>query len=435
MATFGLNFHGTTRTSTTSNTAHYSSDEGYSFYQETTRTDKHPTHSTGKPWFVIHMGPPKTATTTIEQEMTAYADYLQKDNYVYLGKYYHQTKKRHPILETLRSVACQGQVYRARRDQKDQPRCWTQMLDQLKEFKGKNLLLSDEEFGFKWSRTIKEGDTPIDWISLFRDISQDWNIVAVIGYRRLAEWLPSARQQNDRWYRGRADDRLVQWPPVGEHLGALFPDILSYPQVAQDGRPPYYWFEYFTDDIIQNMEAYSVPYRMFNLHEKNIGLRTNFICNAVPDARVTCAQSRFDDESGENLQANPGRSDSLFYDAIATKAADMKLIDKSKYSRHEVTTALQYYHEVVKNATAKELPLECPSEDELLALLDASLAKEFDLKWLMPSLSEEEHIDAFWKTVEKQTYCWVDTTEVLYSDEWREVFSKINEYVQPDSGM
>lgn len=39
-----------------------------------------------KPYFILHVGPPKTATTTLQTEMTKYGEQLDRDNYVYLGQ-------------------------------------------------------------------------------------------------------------------------------------------------------------------------------------------------------------------------------------------------------------------------------------------------------------------------------------------------------------
>lgn len=39
-----------------------------------------------RPYFILHVGPPKTATTTLQTEMTKYGKQLRQDNYVYLGQ-------------------------------------------------------------------------------------------------------------------------------------------------------------------------------------------------------------------------------------------------------------------------------------------------------------------------------------------------------------
>lgn len=44
-----------------------------------------------KPKLVIHIGPHKTASTTLQTDLTYYQDILRLDNYKYLGRYYHPT--------------------------------------------------------------------------------------------------------------------------------------------------------------------------------------------------------------------------------------------------------------------------------------------------------------------------------------------------------
>lgn len=39
-----------------------------------------------RPYFIFHVGPPKSATTTFQTEMTRYRKHLTKDNYNYLGQ-------------------------------------------------------------------------------------------------------------------------------------------------------------------------------------------------------------------------------------------------------------------------------------------------------------------------------------------------------------
>ena len=45
-----------------------------------------PPHQRDRPYFVFHIGPPKTATTSFQWAMTRYKDVLPRDSYHYLGQ-------------------------------------------------------------------------------------------------------------------------------------------------------------------------------------------------------------------------------------------------------------------------------------------------------------------------------------------------------------
>lgn len=384
-----------------------------------------------KPWFVIHLGPPKTATTTLETEMTNFIHTLGQDNYLYLGKFYPFTKtlgKRHRILEILRDLKCQEERRKSRKT-----KCWNEMMELLKPLRGTNIFLSDEEFGFRWT-DFPEGESPIDWISLQKDIGKHWNILAIIGYRRLHEWIPSARQQNDRWFKGRRNRRIMDWPSPhgkGSHLSPLFPMVLEYPQISGNDVTPKFWFHYFTDDILRNLQNYRIPYKMFHMYHKE-PLRSFFLCNILPDAPLSCAESRRLDLVREEMRANPAQTESLYYDAVATHAAARGWVDTVHFTRHEAAEVLQLYQETERNGTAYDLPQKCPSTDELNLLLRASMEKE---RRLMPELPEADLMASFQISIKKSKYCWVDTETILDDPVWQAVIqSRLADRTAPKEG-
>ena len=390
---------------------------------------------TGKPWFVIHLGPPKTATTTIETEMTKFFDTLQLDNYVYLGKFYpyaKYNKKRDEALSILRTTSCMKRVYDARvNGSMHRPPCWNDFLKEMNQYKGKNVLLSDEEFGFRWFN-MDGGMTPLDWKTLMRDLKH-WNVIAVVGYRRLVDWFPSAKQQNDRWFAGRKSKRIKFFPPKGQHLKPLFPEVLSYPQITgEDPEPPNkkLWFHYFAHDIIENLKAFDVPYRIFNMHEEGIELRSNFLCNILPNAPRSCKESLKQDAEGSNLVANQEKSFSLYYDRLATEAAERNYFRTENRVRHVVAEQFMSFHNKAMGQSIDDLPVICPSSDEANTLLEASLRME---KRIMGDrLSAHDHRVAFQKNMENRKYCWIDVEEALRDARWQRLYEYIERQNTPD---
>lgn len=168
-----------------------------------------------------------------------------------------------------------------------------------------------------------------------------------------------------------------------------------------------------SDYLIESIGKY-FPYRILNFHGGK--LRTNFLCDIVPNAPASCALSRSMDQFPE-AKANPEQT--LFYDAIVTAAADKGWIDKTQYRRPDVAQGLRDYFEKMLKRSPTDLPQSCPPDSELEVLLEASIAKE---KKLMPHLSEDDHRRAFHEAKMKQKFCWIDTERVLEQPELRNYF-------------
>eukprot|EP00977_Amphora_coffeiformis_P013470 scaffold3570_cov227-Amphora_coffeaeformis.AAC.4 len=386
-----------------------------------------------RPYFILHVGPPKSATTTLQTEMSKYGEYLREDNYAYLGQLMKKDAKsifdhwHGPVLRALKNRECQRKVNRARLNGYEWPDCWKNFLGLLKARRdeGRSIIYSEEDFAIKFvGMQGGMGRSPIDWPSLQMALEeQDWEPVIIVGYRRLYEIMPSAKQQWDQWTPN--SDLLVKWPPEGRTLQPLFPDVLSDPRLYDDYEPKWVprtiqWS--YTDHLVRMISPY-LPVRLLNMHDP-LSIRSTFLCRVIPHAPNACRQSQIDDAEQEELHRNEEQS--LFYDRIATEAADRKWFDKSKFSRHQVGLALRDYFENERESNPHNLPLICPNATQLESLLERSLTKEQQI--LTPQVAEsmrDEHIAGFWKAVTKNKFCWIDVNKTLEDPHWRQFFSEI----------
>ena len=391
----------------------------------------HPHLDEDRPYFVLHVGPPKSATTTLQTELTHYNEVLQRDNYVYLGQrmydpesiYHHQHGH---LLTILKDRDCQMAVNEARVNGGPWPPCWQPFLRTLwkRRQEGRSVILSEEMLSVKYADLKGLGRTSVDWPSLKMALeAQGWNPVILIGYRRLYDIMPSAKQQWDRWTK--VNRGLVLWPPQGRTLQPLFPNVLYDPRLY-DGYVPrsmpktIQWS--YTDHLVEMISPH-FPVRLLNIHDP-LSIRSTFLCRVLPHAPNSCEQSQMDDAVYGELHSNS--EESLFYDAITTEAADRGWFDSSRFDRHVVGVALRDYYENERHGHPKDLPLTCPNSTELGILLERSLIKEEQI--LLQQIAEtmrEEHITGFWKAVDKHKFCWIDVDKTLQDRHWRQFFSEI----------
>jgi len=434
-------------------------------------------HAKQKPYFVIHAGAHKTATTTVQTALGQYFKdgVLQQDNYVYLGKFLnpasgHRAERQSAAYTALfGDPTCPGAVqayYYSSQKQQQQPvssrlnnkndstaavqtttttspppSCWEDLLAELDQHEGRNLIVSEEGFGTLWlDKDLwdpKNDGNAANQYSVMRNLERAldgrWEIVVVVAYRRLYEWLPSAKQQLERWHEIKKN--LNQWPGKqgGKVLKPLFPDYaLHHPYVdPQSRRPKGYRY---TSDIVDYFHQHynndnTVTTRILNFHSP-AGVNTELFCRMIPHAPTACATAQ--------RQADPvvnARQSDQAYDRLVTTASQhYGWIDTARYARHDVAVAAQRYHEQRDpGTTVAHLARTCPSRDQLQILLDASLRMEARILFPEPpqgvmeqqrrQKQEQEHRDAFWEAAALHKFCSVDPQAELQKEHWRDFFA------------
>jgi hypothetical protein len=335
------------------------------------------------------------------------------------------------ILDILKNRACMRSVNRARvLNAEAYPQCW-QKLRQLLEWhaeRNQSIILSEENFAIKYTDMLPPlNRTAVDWIALAELLHDlDWQPLVVVGYRRLCEIMPSARQQWDHW--SHANRRLNLWPAHGgRSLAPLFPGILNDTRLGDDyvaTKTPgtIQWSN--TDHLLKTIGPY-MPIRLLNMHEPDVSIRTNLVCQVLPYAPEACRQSQLDDATDPAKHYN--KQESNFYDALATAAADRGWLDIMKHVRHEVVLATREYYEETLQRNPLDLPLTCPPDDQLQVLLERSLVKESQMWPADVAHSwKPAHVASFERLKNSKTYCWIDVKETLATQpHWREFFLSI----------
>lgn len=101
------------------------------------------TETNAKPRMILHVGPPKTATSTLQQQLTLTYQPLLND-FIYLGNRAGLPIPPTRLQTLLLDVNCQVQLDF---NQNNVPSCWHEVIKELDRYRGKNVILSHEDWG------------------------------------------------------------------------------------------------------------------------------------------------------------------------------------------------------------------------------------------------------------------------------------------------
>ena len=397
---------------------------------------------------VLHVGPGKTGTTSLQVDLSSPAmeQALRQDGYWFGGWYYKDAHLRESgefiegkptfssLLDVLREILIPRKVITLRSERQfcstenelqASSSCWSTFRSFLDKESGAHgnasILLSDEPLALRWSPERFADLREI--LSASSERSLPWKSLVVVSYCRFYEWLPSSIYQRNR---KRLQD--TEWPSKGD-LQAL---QQLWPNMATEWRSHHYTF---LDSVADDATSAGVDYQILNIHNKTDSVRTNFLCQILPAAPSSCELSRRMDKARLYSTAkvnvrSPKKVRMLYYDILSTEAAERGLIDKNSFTRTQVREALQEYMEA-KNQS--DFEMYCPTSKELDQLLGQSLALEAAYIWPIavaatsnPEVTlelEAEHRAGFNKMVESQAFCVVDTLAVSSNHELRQFFS------------
>ncbi|GAX19573.1 hypothetical protein FisN_19Hh151 [Fistulifera solaris] len=377
-----------------------------------------------KPLLVLHVGPGKTATTTLQVDLTrpSYEACLAEDDYLYGGRFYLKPSQNSdgkwmegpesfsPPLETLRDILIPAKARNTVSEcSPTRPKCWKALQQQIDDSAGDHhIILSDEPLALRWTpenaKLMKDA---------FRDVR---DILVVIGYRRFFDWLPSSIFQRNR-------KRLVDkhWPSRGE-LAMLDPLWPLLGTSAEAWKERHYTF---TDSLVQATQAASLPHRILNMHDPTMTVSSQFFCQVLPSASSCCQLAANATSSTIMNMRTEEQVHQLYFDTITTAAAAKGWIHKSKYSRPQIREALkEYYHA----RPLKQWSLYCPTEQQLQLLYDQSWRMEQELI-IGPTVDpefryhlEEEHRSSFEGRVREGAFCQLDLKASL--ETFRDFFRK-----------
>lgn len=396
-----------------------------------------PLNTTGNgilPRFVLHVGPPKTGTTAIQNKFgTKYmGKMLRLDNYTYIG--YNtgvlNIQKLLTMNETDGKLTFSNEF----------------MTEVRKEKKLGNNIFGSSEF----LRTPTYNQC-MAWKSMFLDsnvegslIDDQWDLQVVIVYRRLHRSLVSKWNQMFRIFHDK------NYKPI--HMGHR-----DWPGVNDEIRIPSFeeWFikkYYKSTKTTMSTHAAKLSYNSWERCSSKITLVNyhnhvaedfiaHFGCNALTEATHTCSALKNNEDRAANRSVLNGSAD-LNYDILAVYAHENGFVHES-YNRHQVSRKIEKF--VIQNNIL--LPQKCPNatildylynwsqESETWAFsvmeqtsqqirMDKKLGKQ-DVNMIQPL--NEERLSGFkadWNlSLGEGKYCNVDSSKTLKLERWQIFFA------------
>ena len=388
--------------------------------------------------FMIHIGPPKTGTTTIQARLRWLEPELQHDGYTFQGRN-NAVEEFPPITAGLRSP-CQQQVavYLLRKSSQHpltvdatttpMPLCWRNFAQQMEQYyqNGQHVIISDEHFGSRWTKLASGQVAPFDLdlleqtlqssslssLSLSSPQQQKWNIVIVATYRRFWEWSVSNKHQlelDHAWRRETCQLTFDEW---------------IQPLLTRSGRnninylTSKYYYQYL-DLAVKPFQQKRHGYRIhiMNMHNSPQAVDVDFVCNILPNATHACAKLT------QTPVAVVNQAPKINYNMLAcTASREHRLFPfPGPKGNPNLVAALQAHHETKLHS--KPLPLICPSNDTLRQLWNESVHFE---QLLVPEFfaatDQREAEQSFWQAAANHFFCSFNTSAIWSDPEWLEFF-------------
>eukprot|EP00986_Skeletonema_menzelii_P015796 scaffold12700_cov142-Skeletonema_menzelii.AAC.6 len=409
-------------------------------YQEQTADENNIKISStpNEPVFVLHIGPHKTATSTIQCDLTRYRKELYESASVaFMGRIYSSCFKRRYNEYTFNPRLLIDSCFKnGNCKAKD---AWKSLESQLQYLSAhnKHVILSDEAFARMHVTSRNQEDNRKMLFDLINKYYPGRMRVVVV-YRRYYEWQLSLWNQfNKPFFNGNGDtsgykESYRKWPSEGGKRCQTFQSFLEELLDPENARHCPSDKEYRNRAEASHVHAaqyfrglwsnHSSEVQVLNLHKMNVptdngeDVTSRFLQSTLtPLAAETYIRSK---DSGFGGRHNPSRN--INYDILAVVAHEHGLLANQTIPRAQVAALLEENLMKFKNTT--DLPLQCPNEELLKRFLLKSLHYE---ELLYPSQSDEtEHEMNFYEAAKKHKFCNFDFDALLEDEDIRAFFAE-----------
>ena len=375
-----------------------------------------PNDSKKLPLAILHMGPHKTGTTSIQKTLRKgeFFESMDEDGWdasivrgseianvirLFMSPYEPCKKKHKSCKEESWYKALNATVRNGAE-------------------RGKDLLISDEVMS-----TLDYASSK-GWGQLSSLLKEHYRVHAILVYRRYFEWLPSYYNQQHK-IKGPYGNLLRRWSSEG---GVVIPPFTEYWDQALNNTSTKAWLTSPTDNkwdiqtgmpihnilkIKSRLEAQSISVTVMNFHSGDV--MENFFCSALPHSNRTCQQIK------NCITVTKNKTTKKFdYDIIATAAQEAGLL-RDGVDRSSAIAWIKKFLERTNQTVERDLPLKCPEKSKENLLRQISYEAE---EQLMPSLLPSFNA-SFAAAIEKHKFCNVDTKILVQNETWRSFLSSI----------
>lgn len=390
----------------------------------------------GKPYFILHIGPSKTGTTTLQKDSAEFQDILDLDRYVYLGRYAPRSLRQPAKIGALfanddcfRQVKAVVQRVGTDSGTSSWPECWinrTRTLNECYWARNSSIIISDEQLSYERHLTSMCND-PWYLPTLKSALFQNWNVLVVATYRRYAEWLLSVSKEVNQKVCHNPDRPEGQWN--GSKCWSLWQLVNTYRSTTTGDA-----FSYMNlDATLPAWQRHGIPVQILDLHD-GPSLTTSFYCTVIPNAQATCRHLLNRSESSLERRKNVQSVMTTAYNDIVYDASMGGLLYDTLRASQPHISRQEFVSDLAKRGASmglkfSDLPLHCPNQFDLEILLQKSLKMERIIFGKDAPQREHLHVQTFWILVDdKKVFCSVDTNQLLNNKRtWAGVMEHLQE--------
>lgn len=408
-------------------------DDTEEFHTSQTELSKVDVPSKNKPFFVMHIGPLKTGTTTLQCSLQSLSRNLEMDGIVIAEtescrpdidtttfKNYTWTKGGEAtydnvVLGKAFAPNCLGQW--DDESASGMPDCWMNSYVKFARehaLQNHSVVLSNEILSQTMSQFPR---TFVD--DLVDSLDAHFQIVIVVTYRPWFEWVASLQDQMTKNILVRQRD----WPENGGRRMESLHKFIER-QLRQRKRPSLTKQQQqkcpFVDEIIPIFQNHSsVKLKIVDIHEEG-DFVTNFVCKTLSGRATTTCDILKSTRIGDKNKAE----NKLWYDMLAVEAYEKGLVSGS---RLRVYNKIRKFQETTLEKSSTDFDKTCPPSGFLKRIERESIRITKKI-WPDPSLDwklEREHRAAFARAVEAEKFCTINATAVLEDPQWLDFFKSL----------
>ena len=433
---------------------HVSLEDTQPITNEQTEVDNVPYNKKTLPSFILHVGPLKTGTTSLQCTLTSLRSELEKDGYRYIGiidnscgppsvsEVDDQVRLREERIfkqALVQPSPCEKKLVSLKPPPKNvDPAgddgdpgpisdygCWGDFVSLLEKYRHKGISIIYSEENISNYMTSKKNAFPFQHL---QRALVGWDVQVLITHRRLYNWIPSLH--NEVYKQGPNKHRLKKWPGVGlcvKSKGKIMSTVLAYASDIISVQSEYYPHAV---QVAKMVRSGGLPITL-ETYERPGSIVSRMICSH--GASTACRTLTTSGLIDSLPRSNP--SVSLDYDYVAVAACITGLINGSIVTREEASEYIQEFIQGVEGASPLSLPHNCPARDDLMPILEASLKDEQaafklrDKEW--GQKEREVHEIAFWNDTGRgehdggrKKYCLVDFGAIQEEAGWKKFFTK-----------
>ena len=370
------------------------------------------------PRFFLHIGPHKSATTSIQCALHANSQLLREERVIYVGK--------------IDGGLCDGprtsqydKVRKIDECVRDDDGCWNELVKEWSDYRkqGYDIILSKESLS-DWMIPFSERDSsamPASWDDTFRSLFwkklssealKSWDVTILLTYRHYYQWLPSAYMQS-KYHQIQSNQ---PWPE-----NQITHDFGQFLELVLDEKIPSPYP--YVDSILKHKDSVfpaSWKIVLLSLHndENQKDIIHNIICDIL-DKPQTCTQLI----PVSTKRTSP--SEAVFLDRLNIQANNLRWLEGGK--RFARMKQIRKFLSSEQNIQPSKY-CTCPSKTLLKRFLQKSLSLQRELikndnkENMGDDRLTEQHVEGFWNV--SQSFCSPNVTQLLLdnSDILKEFF-------------